>query len=230
MPKQDDIRIRRGTKAAIDAMASGSRLEIGELAYSTDTLQLHVGNGPTVEASVLGGYMQLVGTAYVGGVQSGNVRGAGSLDVQSARALVTHVASGGSSVCIGYWCTASAASSIAIGAACTASSAGSIAIGNTAVASATGSQMIGSGSNNVANTILWQRTTAFVRGEVTGGNWVFTIQSTPTASVAATGSIADCPVGSLVPGTFRFRLNGNDLWIDSNIGGTIRSRNLGTLT
>lgn len=122
MPRQDLIQIRRGTRAAFNALTSGSKLEAGELGAATDTKELLVGLGPTSDPFVVGSgggggdYFVRVDTglndqsqqtyAYKGGDQAGNAIGQTSLDIQSFRTAATQVASGRNSIAIGRLNTA----------------------------------------------------------------------------------------------------------------------------
>jgi hypothetical protein len=73
MPKQDDIRIRRGTQADIEAMPVGNRLSLGEPAYSIDTYQLFIGTGVDDPVQELSGRFKKQATD---GYTGGDVRGA----------------------------------------------------------------------------------------------------------------------------------------------------------
>lgn len=132
MPREDLIQIRRGSRAAFNALTSGNKLEAGELGSATDTQELLVGLGPTVDPFVVGSgggpsYLTRVDTglddidnvtqtyAFIGGDQSGNARGQQALDVQSQRTAVTQVASGYGAICVGKQNTASGANAIAVG-------------------------------------------------------------------------------------------------------------------
>jgi hypothetical protein len=88
-------------------------------------------------------YFNLVGTAYIGGDQTGNARGAGALDVQSVRSAATQVASGDNSSAFGYRNTASGYRSVAIGYLNTASNSRSNAFGYFNTASGTYSSAVG---------------------------------------------------------------------------------------
>jgi hypothetical protein len=60
-------------------------------------------------------HLKKVGTAFVGGNQTGNTRGAYALDIQSTRSFATQVASGDNATAIGQNNTASGPYKIAIG-------------------------------------------------------------------------------------------------------------------
>lgn len=62
-----------------------------------------------------GPYFNKVGTAYIGGDQTGNARGANAIDIQSARTAATQVASGSKAIAIGYDNAASGSTSSAAG-------------------------------------------------------------------------------------------------------------------
>ena len=110
-------------------------------------------------------YFNLVGSAYIGGDQTGNARGPGALDVQSARDNPSQVASGNVSCVFGNYSTASGSYSSASGNYSTASGGYSTAsgtfsiasgpfstaIGNYSTASGSYSTAIGSNVNNSTN-------------------------------------------------------------------------------
>ena len=79
----------------------------------------------------------------------GNVRGAGTIDLQVSRTAATQVASGANAIAVGTNTTASNTSSIAIGTNCTASGAQTVAIGVSCTASTnTGNVAIGKQVNS----------------------------------------------------------------------------------
>lgn len=120
MPRQDLIQIRRGTRAAFNALTSGNKLEAGELGAATDTMELLVGLGPTTDPFVVGSggggggasfFTQgplLSGAntngnrhSYRGGDQTGNALGPAALDIQTWRSNANQVAAGENCIAIG---------------------------------------------------------------------------------------------------------------------------------
>lgn len=105
-----------GTAALLDAgVATGDLVQLEDVGGEPGL--------PAVDGSQLlnlpggggGDYFTLQGSAYVGGLQTGNARGSGALDVQSARALVTQVAAGANSMAFGYNNELNSSGSIGIG-------------------------------------------------------------------------------------------------------------------
>lgn len=112
-------------------------------------------NSAATGLEFVGPYFTKVGTAYIGGDQTGNARGAIALDVQSGRFAATEVASANYGFCFGYGNTASANYATALGLNNTVSGAISVAIGySNAVpglhAVAVGWDNSATGSNSVA--------------------------------------------------------------------------------
>lgn len=119
MPRQDLIQIRRGTRAAFNALTSGNKLEAGELGAATDTMELLVGLGPTTDPFVVGSgggggdYFTRYDTgidpsssnaqsySYIGADQFAGTRGRWAIDIQSRRTLATHIVTASSSIAIG---------------------------------------------------------------------------------------------------------------------------------
>jgi hypothetical protein len=108
-------------------------------------------------------YWRFVGSAFIGGNQTGNARGANALDVQASRSAVTQVASGANAACFGLNNTASASTTAAIGSNNTVSGSTSVGVGRLNVVSGSSSvaigfsnlvagiENVGIGSNHVTN-------------------------------------------------------------------------------
>jgi hypothetical protein len=242
------IRIRRGLQADLEALPVGQKPMLGELLYTFDTNRLYVGvdedtDPVAIQTEAVFTDLTPDGTErrYRGGrltQDNGsalNEAGPNSLDIQASRTAATHVAYGSGAVCIGAQCGAGttgvlANGSMAMGRGCTVNGNNALALGRTVVASGGSNTAIGNTlTNNVANTILVGHTGATMRGSTDNNGWIESIMVSASARTATVSAIADAPVGSLPAGYFGFRLNGNDLWVDANIGGTVRSRNLGAL-
>jgi hypothetical protein len=124
----------------------GGTLKYGETQNSLLAKILSLVQAPTVVEDIVS-YFNKVDEAYVGGNQTGNTRGAFSLDIQSDRTMVTQVASGTHSVCLGYSNTASAGYfMLAIGALNNVNSTSGTALGTGNTVSAGAASAIGSGN------------------------------------------------------------------------------------
>lgn len=211
------------------------------------------------------GPLQLIGTAWVGGDQTGNDRGAGAIDIQSERSAITQVASGQNAVALGKSCTSSGIQSVAIGNACTAADNYNVAIGQncgseggdgctaigylcgsngfTADAVSMGWQSITQGErvgaigrhvNNTADDCyefgMWSSSTVRV-GAIRfnlNGSASLTLPNTATAPTDGGATKGDEANGTLMREGYAIRRNGNDLLIDVNVGGVIKTLSLGT--
>jgi hypothetical protein len=226
------IQLRSGTQAELDALPSGQKPLLGEPIWTTDTKRIYVGVDVDTNPSLMGSSFVMmsevidegfVSYSFRGGAQltTGqsvpNAAGSDSLDIQSRRSSASQVASGASSILIGLTSTASGPTSMALG--------------HSAVASGSGSIMIGrSNTNSVANSMLIGHSLYCIRGTNSDGGWIQTIRSNASAHAAHLSTISDCPAGSLPTGYFGFRRNGNQLLIDINTDGTVRTLSLGTAT
>lgn len=239
------IKFRVGTQAQLDALPVGQKPLRGEPVYTDDNNRLYIGvdadTDPTLlitdsllqdltpdglDIRVRGGRLTRDNGSALG------TAGSNSLDIQVNRSLSTHfvAASGGIAVGAQNTIAVSASGGIAIGRGNTINNLNGTAIGRSITIGATAAAVGSTLTNNVANTILVGHTGAVMRGAVSNTGWIQTILASATARAATASAIADAPESSLPAGYFGFRLNGNDLWVDANIGGTVRSRNLGTLT
>lgn len=102
--------------------------------------------------SNLQGFLELSGSAYIGGDKSGNTRGANAIDISPSRGQTSDVASGVDSIVLGRSSRASGTNSIAIGKSANANTADCIAIGNSSNTLGTNSVSIGSNSNSSGGT------------------------------------------------------------------------------
>lgn len=96
-------------------------------------------------------YFNKVGTAYIGGDQTGNARGNGALDVQGLRLDPSQVSSGNFSACFGANNTASGNYSVSIGYSNISSSFGCVSIGDGTTSSGTYCISIGNSSTASGN-------------------------------------------------------------------------------
>lgn len=90
-------------------------------------------------------YFTKVLTAYIGGDQTGNARGADALDIQSGRLFAYKVASGNNAIAVGYDNVASGGYSVCVGAACWALGYQGSAFGSLAYSSGSYSTAVGLG-------------------------------------------------------------------------------------
>jgi hypothetical protein len=227
------IQIRSGTQAELDALPNGQKPLLGEPIWTTDTKRIYVGVDVDTNPSLMGSSFVMmsevfdennfVSYSFRGGAQKTtlqsipNAAGSDSLDIQSKKSSVSQVASGNSSIAIGTTCTASGPTTLALG--------------HSAVASGSGSIMIGrSNTNSVANSMLIGHSLYCMRGTNSDGGWIQTICSNASPHAAHLSTISDCPAGSLPTGYFGFRRNGNQILIDINTDGTVRTLSLGTAT
>lgn len=179
--------------------ASPKFLDLGDVpaTYVGQSLKnVRVNVGETgLEFAAGGGtsYFNLVGTAYIGGDQTGNARGATALDVQSTRSNVTQVASGNSASAFGVNSTASGVGSVSIGNTNLASQLKSSAIGSNCTASANYATAVGSlctasgtESFSAGNQCSATAIHAFAAGyaSTAGGSRSTALGSSCTASVA----------------------------------------------
>lgn len=178
----------------------------------------------------------------------GDSRGFASITMQGMRTFSSQVASATLGIAIGVDTTASGYYSISIGAYCEASNENSIAIGNLSHASENSSVAIGNftranGAYSSAFGHLVKCTTANVQElgywsnfntrngavRVHGTGMVaMTLQNRSTEysdGGATDGSEAD---NTLMREGWAIRRNGDDLYIDVNIGGTVKTLSLGT--
>lgn len=238
------VQIRSGTEAELLAMPVGQKLLPAELGWTTDTQKLYAGvdvdtdpvlvtSGAFVDASPEGGER-----AYRGGVLTQNNGTALSdlpttcLDVQYNRSSSSHRVAASNGIAYGSAIVIASGgiSGIGIGRSITCNNSSSAGYGITITLGATGAFGIGNTiTNNVANTIMVGHNGAVMRGDSTNSGWIASILASASARTASGVDVSDSPAGTLPTGYFGFRLNGNDLFIDANIGGTIKSRNLGTL-
>jgi hypothetical protein len=226
------IQLRSGTQAELDALPNGQKPLLGEPIWTTDTKRIYVGVDVDTNPSLMGSSFVMmsevidegfVSYSFRGGAQLTfgqsvpNPAGSDSLDIQSRRSSASQVASGSSSIVIGLTSTASGPTSMALG--------------HSAVASGSGSIMIGrSNTNSVANSMLIGHSVYCMRGTNSDGGWIQTIRSNASPHAAHLSTISDCPAGSLPTGYFGFRRNGNQILIDINTDGTVRTLSLGTAT
>lgn len=124
--------------------------------------ECNTGTSTTLTVNPAGLPMRKVGTAWIGGDLTGNTRGAGALDLQSARSSVALVASGANASAFGKNATASGAGasamgygpqaigddSVSIGTASTAGAASAVAVGSGAAASGASSVCVGANSRS----------------------------------------------------------------------------------
>jgi hypothetical protein len=238
------VQIRSGTEAELLAMPVGQKLLSAELGWTTDTHKLYAGvdvdtdpvlvtAGAFIDESQEGSER-----SYRGGVLTQNngtpLTGLPStcLDVQYNRSSSAHRVAAGNGIAYGSAITiaSSGLSAIGIGRSITCNNSSSIGFGVSVTLGATGAIGLGSTlTNNVANTIMVGHNGAVMRGDSTNSGWIESLLASASARTASGVAVSDSPVGTLPTGYFGFRLNGNDLWVDANIGGTVRSRNLGTL-
>jgi hypothetical protein len=253
MPKQDEIVIRSGTRAAIDAMPVGQRLVTGELAYSTDTFELFVGAGINNPPKELSGYFR---KQTVTGYTGGDIRGepqAGStnfIDICSKKGVDGFFPpetprAGQNSICLTTsgmsW--AGGSNSMALGPGdddftTSANATTSIVIGFGQVQSgANNSIIVGSGPiTSIANVVILGAGGCYMRAQAGGVGsgakrmWCWTVQdrADPFASHSSE-SFGNCPHDSLPRRAMAFRRNGGDLFIDYNHDGVIRTYNLASL-
>jgi hypothetical protein len=227
------IQLRSGTQAELDALPSGQKPLLGEPIWTTDTKRIYVGVDVDTNPSLMGSSFVMmsevidendfVSYSFRGGAQKTtsqavpNAAGSDSLDIQAKRSSVSQVASGFTSILIGSTSTASGPTSMAIGHSVLATGSGSIMIGR-------------SNTNSVASSMLIGHSVYCMRGTNSDGGWIQTIRSSASPHAAHLSTISDCPAGSLPTGYFGFRRNGNQILIDINTDGTVRTLSLGTAT
>jgi hypothetical protein len=238
MPVEDLIVARSGTKSELDSLASGSKLELGEFGFVIDTNELVIGKGDSEEPVTIGG-LKKIGTAWVGGDDSGNDRGDKSLDLQSTRTSPNQVAASHKAICVGA--DNEANESFGVGVFC-------FGIGNKAT---------GIGSGGFGFGCIVEGDVAFAYGgnvrilpssgsAVEIGTWSEQgirrggVKMNQTGMVALTfqertsaysdgGEIdGDEASNELGRGMISFRVSGNDLVCDRNVDGTISSAVVGT--
>jgi hypothetical protein len=227
------IQLRSGTQAELDALPSGQKPLAGEPIWTTDTKQLFIGVAIDQAPVRAGSLFALMGESESGGLVSQSFRagaqlteeslaldaaGSGSLDVQAKRYTADHVASG--------------ANSAAFGQANRASGNSALVVGHESLATASGSTVIGRGlTNSVSQSIVMGGGGVVLRGTSSDKGWIQTIRSNASAHAVHASNIVDtCPAGSLPTGYFGFRRNGNQILIDINTDGTVRTLSLGTAT
>jgi hypothetical protein len=163
-------------------------------------------------------------------IAGGNKRGANAIDLQILRSASTQVASGASSIAVGFNNTASSTESIAIGGSNTASSTNSSAIGSNNSASGTYSSAFGYGViNTVANASeMGYWSTALIRNSTirlhgTGYAAISAVASNTalTDGGATKGSEAD---GTLMREAYSLRFNTTGLpkLVYNTASGTVR--------
>ena len=192
--------------------------------------------GTDTQLGVVGtSYFNLVGTAYLGGNQTGNSRGIGSLDVQSSRGLITQVASGATASAFGINNTASGIKSSASGYKNTASSQFASAFGSNTTASGINSSSVGTFSKTtIDNTFeagYWSNSTTRGGGFRADSTGLFqmTIEDSATAPADGGATAGSEAVGNLGRGMFTIHKNGTAVTLYYNNAGTIQSVSLGTL-
>ena len=138
-------------------------------------------------------YFNLVGSAYIGGDQTGNTRGNNALDVQSFRGQPSQVASGAFSSVFGNNSTASGYYSTASGYYSTASGNNSTSSGNRSTAIGYGSTAIGYGSTASGNrsTASGNYSTASGNRSTASGNYSTASGNYSTASGAYVNNSTD---------------------------------------
>jgi hypothetical protein len=160
-------------------------------------------------------YWQRVGTAYIGGDQSGDPRGDRSLDIQTARSAGTAVASGADTICIGQDNTGSGTGAFLFGLGNSCTTASTFAIGTSNVVQNSQDVVIGSG--NASN---FNSTTAnFILGA--NNSLDATVVSGPNVLLGFSNGVVDItaiPVGSST-------LIGSSNFAFGGIGGTCVGQN-----
>nr|WP_246459601.1 hypothetical protein [Puniceicoccus vermicola] len=206
----------------------------GVTEWATETEVLRASNvNSVVRAKHLRLKIESNGAVIVGDL-TGNSRGINGLDLQSSRGAANQVASGTSSTAVGLSNTASGSESTAVGYNNAATQGGATAIGHNNTASGGNSSAIGYGAKTTtANTFeagYWSGSTtrsSAIRMHP-NGQVAMTIAdsaSAPTDGGATAGSEAD---GTLAREMVSIRRDGDDVYIDVNIGGTVKTVSLGT--
>lgn len=238
MPVEDLIVARSGTKSELDSLASGSKLELGEFGFVIDTNELVIGKGPSEEPVTIGG-LKKIGTAWVGGDDSGNARGNNSLDLQSTRSSPNQVAASNKAICVG------------------ADNEANEAFGVGAICFGIGNKSTGIGSASFGFNCVVEGDLAYAYGDnvrifpssgscVEIGTWSTSSQRKGGVKMNQTGMVSltfqertDAyldggetdgaeATNELGRGMISFRVSGNDLVCDRNVDGTISSAVVGT--
>lgn len=177
-------------------------------------------------------------SAWYGGDKTGNTRGNFSLDIQTTRSGgVSKVASGLYAIAIGSNTSAAGQTSIGIGSSAEASGLSSIAIGFTATASADNTLAIGQYVKTTSpNTIElggWSNSTTrggAIRINASTGMVGLTIQNSPGRYVDGGSTAGAEGTNALMRSAYSFRLDGNNVFMDINIGGIVKTISMGTAT
>jgi hypothetical protein len=237
----------------LDQLLASTESDIGSVRLATEA-EVDAADVASGDAVVRAQHLQMKtdanGATSVGDL-GGDARGQDAVNLQTGRAVSTQVASGASSVVVGPSSEASGGTAVALGHAASALGTASTALGNDSRATETNSVAIGNiatasspdstaiGFRVVTNTTqtteigtfsaLYDRLSGV---RIHGGTGMvgFTIQDRAAAYAdggATAGSEAD---NTLMRGGYSIRRDGDDIYVDLNIAGTIKTLPLGTAT